>query len=157
MAKIKFLNLQVTEVKLKVDTYDQYSTEEIEAAPFKVGCHFSDPMSKLFGISFVVGLRNKKKDFNLDIKAIAHFESDMIVDQEFMESDFVFINAPAIAFPFLRAYISVVTLNSGYSPVVLPAFNFVAMANQIKDRKKAVSKSNPTAPKKTSKIIEQSN
>lgn len=155
MAKIKFLDLQVTDLVLKVDTYDQFSTEEVESSPFKVNCYFSEPLDKSFGISFEIGLKNKAKDFSLHIVAIAHFETDTVITKEFMESDFVFINAPAIAFPYLRAYISTVTLNSGYSPIVLPAFNFVALAKDIKDRTKSVSKSNPILNKKTNKKIKR--
>jgi len=148
MAKIKFLNLQVTDVKLKVDTFDQYSTDEIESGPFNIDCQFSETESKLFGISFEINLKNKNQDFELRVKAIAHFECDENINQEFMQSDFVFINAPAIAFPYLRAFISNITLNSGYNPVILPAFNFVAMANAIKDRSKSSSTNEPVTDKK---------
>ncbi|MCC6724995.1 MAG: protein-export chaperone SecB [Saprospiraceae bacterium] len=39
------------------------------------------------------------------------------------------INAPAIAFPFLRSLISTVTLNSGFNPAILPSVNFLQEKN----------------------------
>jgi len=134
MAKIQFLNLQVTDVTLKANTYDQGSTEEIKSGPFKINVHAGNPEEKAFGISFQIELTNKAENFNLKVKAIAHFMTDSDITDDFMNSDFVLISAPAIAFPFLRTFISNITLNSGYNPIVLPAFNFVAMAKHLKEK-----------------------
>ena len=62
------------------------------------------------------------------VKATAHFETSEKVSADFENSPFARINAPAIAFPYVRAFISNFTLNSGYNPVLLPSFNFVEMA-----------------------------
>ena len=41
-------------------------------------------------------------------------------------------NAPAIAFPYVRVFISNITLNAGYNPIVLPSFNFIKLAEENK-------------------------
>ena len=56
------------------------------------------------------------------------FGLDEDITEEFKVSDFPKINAPAIAFPYLRAFISNVTLQSGFNPVMLPSINFVEFA-----------------------------
>ncbi|AMH11623.1 protein-export chaperone SecB [Klebsiella aerogenes] len=53
------------------------------------------------------------------------FTTDSDIGDEFISSKFPIINAPAIAFPFLRAFVANVLISSGYQPVLLPSVNFV--------------------------------
>ena len=58
-------------------------------------------------------------DINLVAVAIFQYEGiDNIAD-----SQYFIVNAPAIAFPYLRAYISTLTTQSGISPIILPTLN----------------------------------
>ena len=50
--------------------------------------------------------------FKMSIEYIAVFKTTETVSETFLHSDLAKINAPAIAYPFLRSYISFVTLNS---------------------------------------------
>jgi len=58
-----------------------------------------------------------------------NFETDEEITEEFKNSHFPKINAPAIAYPYLRAYVSNLTLQSGVTPVMLPTINFVKFEN----------------------------
>ena len=49
------------------------------------------------------------------------------IDKNLLENPFLHVNAPAIAYPFLRAYIANLLLISGYDPLMLPSINFDAM------------------------------
>lgn len=69
--------------------------------------------------------------FKISIEYIAIFKTTDTVSETFLHSDFAKINAPAIAYPFLRSYISFITLNSGYAPAMLPTINFVALSKKI--------------------------
>ena len=69
------------------------------------------------------------KKFNLDIKAMFDFLTDEEISEEFKQSHFPRINAPAIAYPYLRAYVSNLTLQSGVNPAMLPTINFVKFEN----------------------------
>ena len=40
------------------------------------------------------------------------------------------INAPAIAFPYLRSFLSILTMQAGYPPVMIPSVNFVEFAKR---------------------------
>lgn len=55
------------------------------------------------------------------------------LDAEILKDQFFTVNAPAIAYPFLRAFIATFCVNAGYPVKMLPAVNFQAMHN---DRKK---------------------
>ena len=61
------------------------------------------------------------KYFSLSIKAIGNFEFDIEIT-EAIRKQFVNINAPAIMFPFIRAFISVLTANLGMATqnIIIP-------------------------------------
>ncbi|GGK59056.1 protein-export chaperone SecB [Rufibacter glacialis] len=80
---------------------------------------------KNFGIRFVAYISDSQGLLELNTQSTAIFASTREVDEEFLESHFARVNAPAIAYPFLRAFISTLTLNSGLAPIILPAFNFM--------------------------------
>lgn len=58
------------------------------------------------------------------------FKIDEDISEEFKLSNFPKINAPAIAFPYLRAFVSNLTLQSGFEPIILPSINFVKLAEE---------------------------
>lgn len=55
---------------------------------------------------------------------VSHFRTSDPIDDKFKNSHFPTINAPAVAFPFLRSFVSTLMLNAGYDPVILPDINF---------------------------------
>ena len=96
------------------------------------GNYFSNKKGdNTFGVKFKLTI--KDKSFNLFVEAVFHFEIiDEEITEEFKLSPFPKINAPAIAFPYLRAFISNLTLQSGLEPIILPSINFVELANKDK-------------------------
>lgn len=89
---------------------------------------FPEEDKKSFGVEFNIEIKDKR--FNLIIESIFIFSLEEEVDEEFKVSAFPKINAPAIAFPYLRAYISNLTLQSGFDPIILPSINFVKLAEK---------------------------
>lgn len=88
------------------------------------------PSPDSFGINFEIKIQ--EVNFNLNINVDFFFKTDEPISEEFKLSDFTTINAPSIAFPYLRSYISNLTLQSGYDPVILPSINFIALSTQKK-------------------------
>ena len=125
--QIKLVNIQVTDLLLNVKTFDKEITNELETnLKFETG--FDEENQKLFAIIFDLSINDEKTEFNLNVKVTAHFETNTIIDDGFKNSSFVKISAPAIAFPYVRAFISNLTLNGGYNPIMLPSFNFINIA-----------------------------
>lgn len=89
---------------------------------------FSNGADTSFAVIFELNIEGEDSKFKLYLKAVSHFETNLPIDQEFRDSPFVKINAPAIAFPYVRAAISSITLNCGYNPIILPSYNFVNLA-----------------------------
>ena len=54
---------------------------------------------------------------------LALFKTELPIDEEFINSPFVQMNAPAIALPFLRSFISTISVNAGYNPIIIPSIN----------------------------------
>lgn len=72
----------------------------------------------------VFELETTSKSVSVSITSKTLFSTDAPVDSAFRESPFVRINAPAIAFPFLRSFLQTLCINAGIPPIVLPAYNF---------------------------------
>ncbi|MGN6396158.1 MAG: protein-export chaperone SecB [Mucilaginibacter sp.] len=96
---------------------------------------FSDENTMSFIIRFRVSITNSKL-FDLNITYDCNFITDGEIDEEFKSSQFPNVNAPAIAYPFLRSYISFFTLNSGFEVVMLPTINFTKFLSQSKEMSK---------------------
>ncbi|MBF0648243.1 MAG: protein-export chaperone SecB [Prevotella sp.] len=84
---------------------------------------------KEFVITFNIKVTDSSK-FDLNIEYIAEFMTSDNVDDEFINSDFANINSPAIAYPFLRSFVSILALNAGYGSIYLPAINFVEFSKK---------------------------
>ena len=82
-----------------------------------------------FTFKIIFNLIINDREFDLNIEAMFNFETDEEITEEFKNSHFPNINAPAIAYPYLRAYVSNLTLQSGVTPVMLPTINFVKFEN----------------------------
>lgn len=76
-------------------------------------------------------IEDKNKAININVQAIGNylFEKSIELDQI---DDFFFINAPALLFPYIRAYISTLTNLSGFEPINLPTLNMTKLGDDLK-------------------------
>lgn len=61
---------------------------------------------------------------------MAQFLSEKILTKESLTDNFLLINAPAIGYPYFRAFYSNFLLNAGYEPIILPTINFVKLKEE---------------------------
>lgn len=119
-------------------------TQKITDFNFKTGCSSDEQHINLsyqteyptnakntFTLIFNISIAHPN-EFELNCVYATTFKTSEEITEEFKNADFPKINAPAIAFPFLRVLISNFTLNAGYSPIVLPTLNFVELHNNKK-------------------------
>ena len=83
----------------------------------------SDSESRDFLVTFEIVL-SLSQGYLLEIEHSSIFTSNVNLDKKFQESNFPKVNAPAIAYPFLRTFIANFLLNSVYEPIILPSINF---------------------------------
>lgn len=98
--------------------------EEVEISDLSVAFKPSgriDYDKGLFHLELSVKISDPNENFNIEIDSLGFFKFDGIKKEEL--SSFLFHNAPALLFPYLRAYISSLTTLSGIQPIVLPTLN----------------------------------
>ena len=89
--------------------------------------------------NFSIELRTElqlKEGYIVKIVYLSEFETNQPIDDDFRNSNFPKVNAPAIVFPFFRAFISTFLLNAGYEPIILPSINFtklIATSSQVEE------------------------
>lgn len=121
--KISLKECKVQEMTFSIVKNDDRKEDSFDLKTSQV---FPEEENRRFDLFFEIDV--KDTDFDLFIKMLFIFEIDDDITEEFKVSDFPKINAPAIAFPYLRTLISNITLQSGFRPVMLPSINFVEFA-----------------------------
>lgn len=71
-----------------------------------------------------------EEEVEIECEFWAFFVSDEPLTKGFVESHFTSVNAPAIAYPYLRSFITSSLVNAGYSALHLPTINFVERNQQ---------------------------
>lgn len=72
-------------------------------------------------VVLTVDLRDQNDNFTLHLKIVGYFEARGVAKEE--KNKFIALNAPAILFPYVRAYVSTMTSQAGIMPIVLPTIN----------------------------------
>lgn len=127
------MNLQLVYTKAEKLNLTQSDAQDIEESDlsFKFINAYSTESLDTFQVIFEMSLLlAEDSNAQLDIEYVALFKASEEIDDKFKESSFPQVNAPAIAYPFLRAFISTFLLNAGYEPVILPSVNFQAIYNE---------------------------
>ena len=86
----------------------------------------------VFELILSVKIRDKNEIINIEVDAKANYEFDKTVKLEELDNYF-YVNAPALLFPYIRAYISTLTNLSGYAPVTLPTLNISGIGEDLKN------------------------
>ena len=122
--KFQLLNNYIE--SLSIEHFD----DEIEKSnnfSFTHSCLFNENEKKSFVISFDFELTSHKK-FKLFFVQKFLFQCDEEITKDFLDSHYPSVNAPAIAYPYVRAFVATLLLNAGLESVSLPAVNFVEHA-----------------------------
>jgi preprotein translocase subunit SecB len=75
-----------------------------------------------------VSINNQDKTLSIRVEIVGYFECDPNIDTKLKE-EFFNGNAPAILFPYVRAYISALTALSGGVTLTLPTLNFAQLSD----------------------------
>lgn len=124
--KLKLLDYRVVNLNLETLEQDSSLAQQSNELDLQVGQFYPEDKNNIFGIGFRVSFR--QDGYSLKVEMRFFFETDDVITEEFKNSSFPIINAPAIAFPYLRSFLSIITMQSGYPPVMLPSINFVEFA-----------------------------
>lgn len=114
--------------------------EEQEAGKiqFNYDVFFSAENSKEFAISFNTTVTTEL--VVLEVNFVSYFVTEDEITEDEHGSKFITMNAPAIGYPFLRAYVANLMLSSGYPVYMMPTINFTALAKEKEKRSKKLEK-----------------
>lgn len=88
------------------------------------------PKQKLFQLSLGTHAYDENKVVDLVVNVIADFKYEEGSDGDLIKH-FFYKNAPAIIFPYIRAYISSLTTLSGIPTILLPTINLSGLSEEI--------------------------
>ena len=122
--KIQLINWEIVEMNYSLLNTKERREENSFGLKFKKVFNSKNSKNN-YSFRIICFLTVEDKKFDLNIEAMFNFETDEEITEEFKNSHFPKINAPAIAYPYLRAFVSNLTLQSGVDPAMLPTINFV--------------------------------
>ena len=132
-AKISFKGYKCTELFFKAS--EEYIDGKL---PHDVNLNIDKKVKKSslsnndFELNLILEISSKDDDTNIRCSFLGYFCCDIEISKGFLETSFASINAPAILFPFIRAYVSTITINAGLNPIILPTINFAGVQENKK-------------------------
>ncbi|MCD4745939.1 MAG: protein-export chaperone SecB [Bacteroidales bacterium] len=99
-------------VNIKFDTYIQYDNNAGIDLNVEPKVFYPKDNEKIFKIIMDISL-HCEKFFDLNLVGIGIFEFDSKFKDEGLKKNFVNANAPAIMFPYIRAFVTILTSNIG--------------------------------------------
>ena len=122
-AQLHFKNFDITKVILDREL-------EFRDGSFKVDIqHISevnDADKNKFRSVFIITITVDNNPFNFQVQAVGEFEVIGENVEQVIYDNFLNISAPSIIYPYIRAFISNMVLQSGMKPIVIPPVYFGA-------------------------------
>jgi preprotein translocase subunit SecB len=84
-----------------------------------------------FQLELGVFIEDENDSFTIEVIILAEFYFDTEINSDQLDQ-FFYVNAPALLFPYVRAYISTLTTLSGINAITLPTLNLVALGGELK-------------------------
>ncbi len=84
-----------------------------------------------FRLQLGIKITDTEKVINIDITAIADYTFSEEINTEELNQYF-YVNAPALLFPYIRAYITTLTNLSGMKSINLPTLNLTSLGAELK-------------------------
>jgi len=91
-----------------------------------------------FQLSLEVVLSNKKEESLINVDIVGLFKYSGELEEV---KPFLYLNGPAILFPYLRAYISALTSLSGIETFTLPTMNLSGLKGELESKVQVLNKS----------------
>jgi len=88
-----------------------------------------DKEQKLFTLTMLVAVSDKERNLDLSLRIRGFFNYEATDMNELRT--FIGISAPALLFPYIRAYVSNITALSGMQPIIMPTLNMVAVGEEL--------------------------
>lgn len=122
--KIQLKNASVMRLQIN---FVNGPTEDLYNLRYTEG--YSEKEKRFFCVDFFIRLQLSAQETLLEMEYRAEFETDADITEDFKKSPFPKVNAPSIAFPFLRSTVNSIVVNAGQGMLILPTINFQKIFN----------------------------
>lgn len=123
VAKFRFTNYKIVKSCFEINPNERGKTGNVSVEVKKQ--NMIDEGARSLKLVMTVCVRDEYGILNINLTIEGMFEFDAELGEN-QRNDFFDFNAPAILFPYVRAYVSALTSLSGFKPFVLPTINFAA-------------------------------
>ncbi|RYY07263.1 MAG: protein export chaperone secb [Sphingobacteriaceae bacterium] len=127
-ASIQFINFLVKESHL---SFKEPGKQKI-AVTFSAKGYIFKEISQ-FHLQLEVTINEEEGKFEIHLETESIFEYPKNANLEFYKNSLFIVNAPAIVFPYLRAYITNLTALSGIPVLTIPTFNLSNLGESLKN------------------------
>ena len=131
IAGLSFINFEI--IKVLFDRSDDI----VKDGKFEVNIQHTTQVNNenenLFRTVFIINITGKNNSFSLQVQAMGNFEILGEVPKN-IKDNYLNISSPSIIYPYVRAYISNITLQSGMNPITIPPMNFAAKPDKGKKK-----------------------
>ena len=133
----------MSETKTSAFQFKGYRIERslIELKSTEIGENFNisfDPKGIInkaessYQLNLTAYIKDKEDTINIEVDVVSFFSFDSQIEKSQLEKLF-YMNAPAIIFPYLRSYITTLTVLSGIDPVILPTLNLSGLGKELEE------------------------
>lgn len=127
-ARFRFVEYLFKETSIKLTGED--ISDDVEFGIEPNGIFEED--NKMFILTLNVLVKDKKSSLEVKMTVTGKFEYETNDIQELVP--YLGFNAPAIMFPYIRAYITNITALGGMSPIILPTLNMEGIGKELLDK-----------------------
>jgi preprotein translocase subunit SecB len=111
-----------------IDRKADFPSKSLQIGFEPKGTHFKE--DNRFELFLGVRVEDESKNLLIEVDASATYLLEGDVAEKMLKT-FFYLNAPAILFPYIRAYIATLTTLSGMAPINLPTLNLTKLALEL--------------------------
>lgn len=127
-ARFRFVEYLFKETSIKLTGED--ISDDVEFGIEPNGIFEED--NKMFILTLNVLVKDKKSSLEVKMTVTGKFKYETNDIQELVP--YLGFNAPAIIFPYIRAYITNITALGGMSPIILPTLNMESVGKELLEK-----------------------
>lgn len=124
-APFKFRNFIISESHIKIESNSNPDSIDVRIDPSGI----INKEKGLYDVQLKIFLHSND-GFEVYVKMIGNFEFNQVLEKDNL-SNYFYVNAPAIIFPYLRSYISALTALSGCKTIILPPMNVISLGKDL--------------------------
>lgn len=126
-AVFSLIDYSIIKAVLNLEDIPTECTFDLDFSPS--GLYQQDERRYILLLIFKAKYGNNVEAINIKVKAIYQFKENLSINEI---PPYFYSNSIAIIFPYIRAFVSTITLQANIAPIVLPTLNISALESVLK-------------------------